>query len=146
MTAAPVLSVSDAPDAAAEAAIIGGLRAFNHAMLGTPSDIRPLQVVVRDPATREPLGGVSGHTLRGLLFVDFVFLPEALRGTGLAARMLGLAEAEAQRRGCSAAVLYTLNPKSAAFYARVGYRAFGTVEVAPPGRSRTYMSKALGGE
>jgi GNAT superfamily N-acetyltransferase len=140
----PTLTVSDEPDAAAEAAIIGGLRTFNHAMLGTPSDIRPLQVVVRDPRTQEPLGGVCGHTLRGLLFVDFVYLPETLRGTGLAARMLGMAEDEAKRRGCSAAVLYTLNPKSEKFYARAGYRAFGAVAVAPPGSSRTYMSKVLG--
>ncbi len=140
----PVVTVSDAEDAAAETAIRGGLRAHNHAMLGTPSDIRPLQVVVRDPATNAPLGGVLGHTLRGLLFVDFVYLPDALRGTGLAARMLGMAEDEAKRRGCTAAVLYTLNPKSATFYTRVGYRAFGAVEVAPPGSSRTYMSKVLG--
>lgn len=143
MTPSPIVTVSDTPDAAAEAAIVGGLRAFNQQMLGTPSDIRPLQVVVRDPMTNAPLGGVLGHTLRGLLFVDFVFLPETLRGTGLAARMLGMAEDEAKRRGCSAAVLYTLNPKSEGFYARVGYRAFGAVEVAPPGSSRTYMSTIL---
>ena len=139
----PILTVSDTQDAAAEAAIVGGLRTFNHAMLGTPSDIRPLQVVVRDPTTKAPIGGVLGHTLRGLLFVDFVFLPDTLRGTGLAARILGMAEDEAKRRGCSAAVLYTLNPKSEKFYARVGYRAFGTVAVAPPGSPRTYMSKTL---
>ena len=45
--------------------------------------------------------------------------------------------------GCTAAVLYSLNRKATEFYARIGYREFGRVAVAPPGSSRIYMSKVL---
>jgi predicted GNAT family acetyltransferase len=78
-----------------------------------------------------------------VLFVDLVYLPDALRGSGLSARMMALAEDEAKRRGCTAAVLYTLNLKAADFYARIGYREFGHVVAAPPGSTRSYMRKPL---
>jgi GNAT superfamily N-acetyltransferase len=140
----PIVTVTDVHDTALEAVVLAGLRDFNDALTGHSSDHRPLDVVVRDPATGAPLGGVLAHSSRGLLFVDLVYLPDALRGSGTAARMMTLAEDEAKRRGCTAAVLYSLNRKATEFYARIGYREFGRVAVAPPGSSRIYMSKSLG--
>ncbi|MBV8170255.1 MAG: GNAT family N-acetyltransferase [Alphaproteobacteria bacterium] len=143
MTAEPVLTVSDTRDAAAEAVFVDGLGQFNDALTGQPTDSRPLSVLVHEPTSHQVLGGVLARSSRGLLFVDLVYLPEALRGTGLSARMLAMAEDEAKARGCTAAVLHTLNPKAAAFYTRVGYREFGRVQVAAPGSTRIYLSKVL---
>ena len=59
--------------------------------------------------------------------------------------MLAAAEAEGTRRGCTAAVLYTISFQAPGFYERHGYRVFGTIDCAPPGTSRIFMSKNLDG-
>jgi GNAT superfamily N-acetyltransferase len=55
-----------------------------------------------------PVGGLTGRTSRGVLFIDLFFLPDDLRGYGLGRRLLQLAEEEARQRGCISAVLSTL--------------------------------------
>jgi GNAT superfamily N-acetyltransferase len=140
--AQPALIVTDAPDDAAHAAIAGGLNAYNDAATGI-ADRRPLAVLVKDPATQAVVGGVLGRTSLGLLFMDLVFLPEDLRGGGIGSRMIALAEDEARRRGCVAAVLYTISFQAPDFYAKLGYREFGRVACLPPGTSRVFMTKPL---
>lgn len=53
------------------------------------------------------------------------------------------AEAEARRRGCSAAVLYTITFQAPGFYERRGYRLLGRIECQPPGHTRLWMTKSL---
>jgi GNAT superfamily N-acetyltransferase len=100
-------------------------------------------VLVHDRGTRQVLGGVLGRTSLGLLFIDLVFLPDALRGSGMGRRMIALAEEEALRRGCVAAVLYTISFQAPGFYEKLGYREFGRVACLPPGTSRVFLSKQL---
>ena len=57
------------------------LDAFNIDATGI-EDRRPLAVLVKDPATGETLGGITGRTSLGLWFVDLFHLPESLRGAG----------------------------------------------------------------
>jgi len=138
----PRVAVTDAPDARVEAAIGEGLRRFNAQQSGI-DDSRPLAVVVSDPDTNEVLGGITGRTSLGLLFIDLVFLPDALRGDGLGSRILKLAEDEGRRRGCRAAMLYTISFQAPGFYARHGWRVFGEIACDPPGTSRIFMTKSL---
>jgi hypothetical protein len=49
-------------------------------------------VIVRDSQTKQPVGGLTGWTSLGLLFIDLFFLPDNLRGSGLGSRLLRLAE------------------------------------------------------
>jgi GNAT superfamily N-acetyltransferase len=139
----PVLTLTDAPDAAARAVIDDGLDAFNRAAAGYV-DSRPLAVLISDPATGAVVGGLSGRTSFGVLFIDLVFLPAELRGREIGTRVVGLAEAEALRRGCRAGVLYTISFQAPEFYERHGYRRFGTIDCQPPGTTRVFLSKALG--
>jgi GNAT superfamily N-acetyltransferase len=138
----PRVTVTDAPDARVEAAIGEGLRRYNAEQSGI-DDSRPLAVVVSDPGTNEVLGGITGRTSLGLLFIDLVFLPDDLRGDGLGSRILKLAEDEGRRRGCRAAMLYTISFQAPAFYARHGWRVFGEIACDPPGTSRIFMTKSL---
>jgi GNAT superfamily N-acetyltransferase len=138
----PAVTLTDAPDAAATAAIESGLGRYNAEQAGY-SDARPLAVVVSDPDTREVVGGLLGRTSLGLLFVDIFFLPDALRGHGLGSRVLRMAEDEGRRRGCVAAVLYTISFQAPEFYERHGYRRFGAIDCQPPGTSRIFLSKPL---
>jgi len=133
---------TDTADARVEKVVGEGLRRYNAEQSGV-DDSRSLAVVVSDPDTNEILGGITGRTSLGLLFIDLVFLPEELRGGGLGSRILKLAEDEGRRRGCRAAMLYTISFQAPRFYERHGWRVFGEIACDPPGTSRIFMTKTL---
>jgi hypothetical protein len=56
---------------------------------------------------------------------------------------MAMAEREASRRGCTAAVLFTITFQAPDFYARLGYVELGRVECDPPGHTRVCMTKRL---
>ena len=135
-----------APELTAEMkAVIGdGLSEYNRVRTGYV-DGRDLAVILRQAGTRAILGGLLGRTTLGLMFIDLVYLPDVVRGRGVGTRMLGMAEAEAVARGCTAAVLFTITFQAPEFYRRHGYVELGRVEVAPPGATRVCMTKRLVG-
>jgi GNAT superfamily N-acetyltransferase len=136
------LSLTDAPDAAARAVIASGLDRYNDEKTGI-ADRRPLAVLVKDAGTGEVVGGILGRSSLGLLFLDLVYLPDALRGQGVGSRMMRMAEEEGRRRGCCAAVLYTISFQAPEFYERLGYRRFGSIPCHPPGTARLFYTKEL---
>jgi GNAT superfamily N-acetyltransferase len=138
----PSISLTDAPDPEDVAFIEEALDEFNIQQTGT-DDRRPLAVLVRDPETSRILGGLTGRTSLGLLFVDVFYLPPELRGAGAGSEILRQAEEEARRRGCRAGVLYTISFQAPDFYRRHGWRVFGEVPCDPPGTSRVFMTKDL---
>jgi GNAT superfamily N-acetyltransferase len=144
MTNEPQITLTDAPDAAAIAAITDGLAAYNDAAAGSPGDFRPLAVLVSDPASGAVLGGLDGRSYRGLLFIDRFFLPEQLRRNRLGARLLAMAEAEGRRRGCAVIALFTLHFQAPGFYRKQGYAiAARLAPPTPPGATRFMMTKSL---
>jgi GNAT superfamily N-acetyltransferase len=136
----PTLTVTDTPDAAASAVINVGLAVYNSEMAGY-RDSRHLSVIVS--CGQEVVGGLTGRTSLGLFFIDLFFLPAELRGAGLGGRVLAAGEAEARRRGCTAAALYTISFQAPDLYIRHGYEAFGEIPCAPPGTSRIFLKKDL---
>lgn len=66
----------------------------------------PLDVIVRDGAGRV-VGGLAGRTSL-VLFLDYLVVPDDLRGRGRGSRALAIAEEEAIRRGCVSALLFTM--------------------------------------
>lgn len=140
----PELILTDRHDPEATAAILDRLVAFNEAAAG-PSGFRPLQVQVRDPATGEVVGGLTGRTSYGWLFVEHLFVPGSLRGSGIGSELMARAEAEARARGCVGVWLDTFAFQARGFYERLGYRVFGTIEGYPPGHARFFLEKRLAG-
>lgn len=142
MPGEPELTLTDAPTSAEVARISDDLDQFNIDVTAI-EDRKPLAVLVNDPDTGEVLGGMTGRTSLGLMFVDLFHLPEHLRGNGLGSRILHMAETEGKRRGCKAAVLYTISFQAPDFYRRHGWRVFGEIACDPPGTSRIFMTKNL---
>jgi GNAT superfamily N-acetyltransferase len=136
--------LTDAPTDADESVIEGGLADFNAEQAGY-RDWRALAVLVRDPATGQTIGGILGRTTLGLLFVDLVYLPPALRGQALGSRMMGMVEQEAVKRGCRSGALITISFQAPGFYERHGWRELGRVPCDPPGTFRVFMSKIFSG-
>jgi len=80
------LPLSDTvPDDARET-ILAGIKAHNNAQLG-PTDRRDLFIPLTD-AEGQTEGGLIGYTGRGWLYVEMLFVPEHLRGQGLAGALL----------------------------------------------------------
>jgi len=141
----PTLSLTDVADDEAHRIVNEGIAGHAVEQAGY-WDARPLYVLARDPSDDRILGGIIGRTSLGLMFIELVFLPHELRNRGVGTRMLHMAEEEAVRRGCRAAVLYTISFQAPAFYERHGWREFGRVDCHPPGTSRIFMTKDLSPE
>ncbi|MBI4921100.1 MAG: GNAT family N-acetyltransferase [Devosia nanyangense] len=135
------LETTDTPDPD-ELALLGRrLAEFNDADVGA-SEKLALAVFVRDEA-RAIVGGVSGYTAWGWLYVQWLWVDASQRGKGMAGRMLAAAEAEAIDRGCHGALIDTFSPVAAKTYERQGYRRFGELADFPVGRSRIFLQKRL---
>lgn len=121
--------------------VLNGLTAYNASDVG-PADRLVVVVLIRD-ARDKVIGGMFGYTSWGWLFTQALFVPEELRGQGMAARLLQQAEAEARRRGCKGAWIDTFNPQALKAYQRHGYEIFGELPAFVGERTRTFLKKAL---
>jgi GNAT superfamily N-acetyltransferase len=133
---------TDAPEAGDLDFLGARLAAFNDADVG-PSGRRVLTVFVRDAASGAVVAGISGYTAWGWLYVQWLWVDAALRGQGMAGRMLDAAETEARRRGCHGSLIDTFSPVARRTYERRGYRVFGELPDFPLGRQRSFLQKRL---
>jgi GNAT superfamily N-acetyltransferase len=134
-------------DDARRAEVEAGLRAFN--AVASPVlrayDERgetemPLDVYALDGD--ELVGGVVGATWATWLELDFLWVRDDQRGTGLGHRLLAEVEHIArEERGCVAARLCTWDFQAGPFYEAHGYQMFGVLEDYPPGVTEYYLVK-----
>ena len=136
------ITVTDEFDPADVAVIVDGLGAYDFSRIGY-RDFRRLAVLVRNPQTGKVVGGLYGRSEFGLVYVDWLFLPEDLRGAGIGSRVLAMAEEEGRRRGCTRIALTTLSVEAPGFYKKQGYDVAATIDCDPPGLTRHYMMKML---
>ena len=120
----PTITLTDEADPAIRDAIGAALKRYNEEQVG-PINNRPLSIVLRAADSNEIIGGLTGRTSLGLLFIDLFVVPKDSRGSGLGRRLLRMAEEEGKKRGCRAATLYTMNFQAPDFYEKYGYRRFG---------------------
>ena len=114
-----------------------------HHLQARAAGVEPLIVLVRD-AAGEMLGGLVGSTYWQWLDIDNFWLRSELRGQGIGRELLGMAEAEAQSRGCVRVTLTTFGFQARGFYEKQGYRVVGTLEDYPPGNAMYWMRKDFG--
>jgi GNAT superfamily N-acetyltransferase len=133
--------MTDIPDEALRNGILGPLAAYNQAQTGR-NDPRALIIALDDPEGRV-IGGLWGRTAYDWLFVELLFVPEALRGHGIGSELMRRAEAEALARGCHSAWLDTFEFQARGFYESLGYTCFGELPDYPAGSARYFMKKAL---
>jgi GNAT superfamily N-acetyltransferase len=134
--------LSDAPDDEAHRVIYEGLHDHAREQVGY-FDYRQLAVLARDPASGRILGGLTGRTFLGLMFIELAFLPRHLRSRGLGSSMLRMAEEEAARRRCHTGILDTMSFQAPDFYERRGWRELARIPCDPCGTFRIRMTKDL---
>jgi GNAT superfamily N-acetyltransferase len=143
MTQAPILVFVD-DDSVLHEIILKGVRGFNKTLFPNHPPGQDLAIAIHDANSREPVGGLCGRTAGGWLAIELIFVPEALRGMGLATQLIAMAEEEAMRRDCHSAWLDTMNPQALTLYRRLGYDIFGELKDYPVGSSRFFLQKKLG--
>ncbi|MFQ5421889.1 MAG: GNAT family N-acetyltransferase [Anaerolineae bacterium] len=117
-----------------------GLNQTN-AEFALPYEKRELAVWYRENGRL--LGGLSGSTVWGWLYINLLWVDETQRGSGLGRKLVLAAEEEAIRRGCRAAFLNTFSFQACGFYEKLNYTVFGQLDDFPPGHQRIYLQKWL---
>lgn len=137
----PTIVLTDNPPASAREAILERLLAFNGSQAGPPG-VRPLALLIHDESGNV-VGGLWGRTTWNWLFVELLFVPEALRGAGTGAELMRRAEDEARARGCTNVWLDSFGFQAPGFYEKLGYTVFGILNDYPPGHRRHFLQKSL---
>ena len=135
------VTLTDIEDPEIDKAIAAPLIEYNNSKAG-PGNGRALIITIRD-ASGLVTGGLSGHTSRRWLFIELFLVPEQLRGQGLGANIMRMAESEAIARDCIGAWVDTFEFQARGFYEKLGYTCFGEIKDYPPGFSRFFMKKQL---
>ncbi len=131
----------DDPTPEDRAAVLAPLVEFN-LRSAAPPDPRPLAILLKD-ADGATTGGLCGRTLYDWLFVEYLVVPETVRGQGLGAALMQRAEEIAIERGCIGVWLDTFAFQARGFYEKLGYSVFGQLDDHPKGSARYFLNKRL---
>jgi GNAT superfamily N-acetyltransferase len=129
------------PTDAVRGAILAPLMDFN-AHNGFPPDPQSLAIALSD-SSDAIVGGLWGKTVYDWLTVEYLLVPETLRGGGFGTRLMAEAERIALDRGCVGAWLTTFPFQAQAFYEKLGYQVFATLDRSPRDNVRIFMRKHL---
>ncbi|KJJ98523.1 GCN5-related N-acetyltransferase [Pseudomonas sp. 21] len=130
-------------DPQARDVVVKGLLAYNLGQMGRSNTYDDFELYARD-AEGEVVGGMFGQSGMGWLYIDYLWLQDDQRGSGLGSQLIALAEDEARRRGCVGLFLYTYSFQAPGFYEKQGFERMGVLEDCPPGHQRIYLKKHLG--
>ncbi|WP_395300962.1 GNAT family N-acetyltransferase [Enterobacter sp. ECC-175] len=123
--------------------LLTGLRAYNAQFLDLANFSGDVGVYVRDEQGKM-LGGLIGVRKGDWLNIDFLWVSESVRGTGVGSRIINAAEEEARRKGCRHALVDTVSFQARPFYEKQGYRLQMSLQDYPyRGMQRHYLTKAL---
>ena len=138
----PAITVREGPDAQIRAVLLNLMMTYNESKTG-PSGFALLAVTLDDAETGRVIGGLWGRTVYDWLFVEFLFVPEPLRGQGLGTALLRTAEEEAVARQCIGACLDTFDFNAPGFYRKLGYEEFAALDSPRHGFKRHFLAKRL---
>src|SRR5262245_24600185 len=110
-----------------------GLNRYNVAMAGL-TEYHPVSVLLRD--ADDEVVGALGNIWGDWLHVTALWVAEGLRRQGYGKALLARAEQFARERGCQAVHLDTFSFQAPAFYQKLGYEVFATLDDFPTGHTR----------
>jgi GNAT superfamily N-acetyltransferase len=121
-------------------AVLDGLIRYNNEKMGKQKYKR-LAISLREG--NEIVGGIVGEVWTAVLFIQFFWLEQGLRGTGFGRKLITAIEDEARRFGAKRSYLDTMSFQAPGFYRICGYREFGSIEGYPGGVTRHWFTKTL---
>jgi len=121
-------------------AVLDGLIRYNNEKMGKQKYKR-LAISLREG--NQIVGGIVGEVWTAVLFIQFFWLEQGLRGTGFGRKLIAAIEDEARRFGAKRSYLDTMSFQAPGFYRICGYREFGSIEGYPGGVTRHWFTKTL---
>jgi ribosomal protein S18 acetylase RimI-like enzyme len=143
MNPPPIHEPSGEAEAALNAFLDERIYEFNIGATGF-RDGKAFAAVIKDESARI-IAAISGHTWGRSCHVVHLWVHASHRGRGIGRGLLREAEAEAVRRGCTQALLFTHSFQAPAFYERLGFVRQATVPDYPQGHAQYLYVKQLGG-
>lgn len=134
------LDVHDQPAEADVEVLPNRLEAFNESRWPGHQKWRPLAVFARKGEAI--VAGLAGETYSGWFFIRYLWVSDALRGSGIGRELMVAAEARAAERGCHSAWVDTFSFQAPGFYEKLGYAPFGELAY-PPDFKRIFLQKRL---
>jgi GNAT superfamily N-acetyltransferase len=139
----PKYELTDDPPLHAFQKVWNPLLDFNERAVGN-ANARTLAILLKEPTTDEIIGGLWARSLWESLYIDIMFVPEALRGQGIGRSLLQQAEQEAIRRECRDMWTDTYAFQARPFYERMGFTVFGRLEGPAPDLSSLLPKEVTG--
>jgi len=123
--------------------LLTGLRSYNGQFLDLATFSGDIGVYVRDEKGIM-LGGLIGVRKGDWLNIDFLWVSDSVRGSGVGSELIKTAEDEARRQGCKHALVDTASFQARPFYEKQGYQLQMSLQDYPyEGMQRHYLAKPL---
>jgi GNAT superfamily N-acetyltransferase len=121
-------------------AVLGGLIGYNAEKLGKQRYKR-LAVSLRE--RNKIVGGIVGELWTTVLFIQWFWIEQKLRGNNHGTKLIKAIEDEARRLGATRSYVDTMSFQAPGFYRSCGYSEFGSIDGYPDGVTRHWFAKAL---
>lgn len=122
--------------------LLAGLRSYNRQFI-SKKDWGDLGLFSRNE-DGALLGGLIASRVGLWLNIEYLWVSEAARGSGLGARLIQTAEREGVKKGTRQALVDTFSFQALPFYQKQGYQLQMTLADFPdPGIQRYYLTKHL---
>jgi ribosomal protein S18 acetylase RimI-like enzyme len=135
------MRITDQTDEAGAAELRSAVVAFNQAATGCV-DGKALSCLLRDEEGRL-VAGLDGFTWGGYGMIEWLWVREDHRRSGLGERLVSSAEEEAVARGCGVMRVNTHSFQAPHFYERLGYEQVGVADDTPRGHQEFFFAKRL---
>jgi GNAT superfamily N-acetyltransferase len=121
-------------------AVLGGLIDYNKEKMGRQKYKR-FAISLREGD--KIVGGIVGEVWSTVLFIQFFWMEQKLRGNGHGTKLIKAIEDEARRFGAKRSYLDTMSFQAPGFYRSCGYEEFGSIEGYQGGVTRHWFTKSL---
>ncbi|MBQ4777198.1 GNAT family N-acetyltransferase [Pectobacterium versatile] len=134
------LHITNTPDSDEEEFVIASL--WKHNEQYESVDISPLFLNFKDDENNI-IAGLISRTWWGALEVQYLWVSEKYRKSGLGRQLMQAAEKEALKRGCHLAYVDTFGFQAKGFYEKLGYKEYGNLPGYAHKHTRHYLAKLI---
>jgi GNAT superfamily N-acetyltransferase len=121
-------------------AVLAGLAGYNHEHMGTQ---RLKGVAVSLKERGKIVGGIVGQIWTTVLFIQWFWIDQKVRGQDYGTKLIAAIEDEARRLGATRSYVDTMSFQAPGFYRSCGYEEFGAIDGYPGGVTRHWFTKSL---
>ncbi|AFI89058.1 N-acetyltransferase [Pectobacterium parmentieri] len=134
------LNITDTPESDEEEFVIASL--WKHNAQYDAVDISPLFLNFKDDENNI-IAGLISRTWWGALEVQYLWVSDKHRKSGLGRQLMQAAEKEALKRDCHLAYVDTFEFQAKGFYEKLGYKEYGNLPGYAHRHTRHYLAKLI---